>query len=106
MEPHITGNGLGRGAVGRDNRLFVEAVLWMVRTGSVWRDLPDEFGDWNNVFRRFTRWSNKGLWHRIFAVMRDDSEFNYTIDNDIVMTREGRRHRGLKITSYAAAVAK
>jgi hypothetical protein len=42
--------------------MFVEGALWMVRTGSPWRDLPKAFGDWNSVFRRFSRWSIKGVW--------------------------------------------
>ena len=45
--------------------MFVEGVLWIVRTCSPWRDLPAAFGDWNSVFRRFSRWSLKGMWRRI-----------------------------------------
>lgn len=52
--------------------MFVEAVLWIVRTGSPWRDLPQVFGPWNSVFRRFSRWSYKGIWWRIFSAMSDD----------------------------------
>lgn len=44
-----------RGSTGRDNRMFVEGVLCIVRTGSPWRDLPGGFGAWNSVFRRFSR---------------------------------------------------
>lgn len=47
MAPHIIGDGRTRGSSGRDNRMFVEAVLWIVRTGSPWRDLPEVFGSWN-----------------------------------------------------------
>ncbi len=61
---HTTTIVLGRpdqkGSTGRDNRMFVEGVLWIVRTGSPWRDLPAAFGEWNSVFRRFSRWSLKG----------------------------------------------
>jgi putative transposase len=55
--------------------MFVEGVLWIVRTGSPWRDLPEAFGDWNSVFRRFSRWSLKGVWWRIFEAMSDDPDF-------------------------------
>jgi transposase len=55
------------------------SVLWIVRTGSPWRDLPEAFGDWNSVFRRFSRWSSKGVWWRIFEAMSDDPDFEYLI---------------------------
>ena len=48
------------GRTAADNRLFVEAVLWIARTGSPWRDLPPEFGPWNSVYQRFARWSRRG----------------------------------------------
>jgi putative transposase len=56
MAPLIIGRPDQKGSTGRDNRMFVEGVLWIVRTGSPWRDLPEVFGDWNSVFRRFSRW--------------------------------------------------
>ena len=61
MAPLIIGRPDQKGSTGRDNRMFVEGVLWIVRTGSPWRDLPEAFGDWNSVFRRFSRWSLKGF---------------------------------------------
>src|SRR5271169_4572118 len=57
MASLIIGRPDQKGSTGRGNRMFVEDVLWIVRTGSPWRDLPDAFGDWNSVFRRFSRWS-------------------------------------------------
>ena len=78
-----------RGSTGRDNRMFVEGVLWIVRTGSPWRDLPEAFGEWNSVFRRFSRWSRKGVWQRIFAAMSDDHDFEYLIiDSTIVRAHQ------------------
>ena len=75
MAPLIIGRPDQKGSTGRDNRMFVEGVLWIVRTGSPWRDLPETFGDWNSVFRRFSRWSIKGVWYRIFEAMSDDPDF-------------------------------
>src|SRR5260370_35703744 len=79
MAPPIIGRPDQKGSTGCDNRMFVEGGLWIVRTGSPWRDLPEAFGDWNSVFRRFSRWSMKGLWWRIFESMSDDPDFEYLI---------------------------
>ncbi|WKW52490.1 IS5 family transposase [Rhodomicrobium lacus] len=76
---HIIGDERTRGSSGRDNRMFVEGVLWIVRTGSPWRDLPEVFGAWNSAFRRFSRWSRKGVWWRMFEAMSDDPDFEYLI---------------------------
>ena len=78
-----------RGSTGRDNRMFVEGVLWIVRTGSPWRDLPEAFGEWNSVFRRFSRWSRKGVWQRVFETLCDDPDFEYLIiDSTIVRAHQ------------------
>ncbi len=50
-----------RGRTGQDNRLFLEAVLWIVRTGSPWRDLPLELGDWHTTYTRFKRWAKQAF---------------------------------------------
>ena len=73
----------GRSA--RDNREFLEAVLWIARTGAPWRDLPDEFGLWNSVFQRFRRWARKGVFERVFEELSVDADFEYVlIDGTIV----------------------
>src|SRR5262245_17988441 len=65
--------------------MFVEAVLWIARTGSPWRELPSIFGKWNSVFVRFNRWSQGGVWQRIFAALAGDPGFEYLIvDSTIV----------------------
>ena len=101
IAPHIIGDERTRGSSGRDNRMFVEAVLWIVRTGAPWRDLPERFGSWNSAFRRFSRWSDKGVWHRIFAAMADDPDFEYLIvDSTIIRAHQhaaGAKRGGLKI---------
>jgi transposase len=89
MAPLIIGRPDQKGSTGRDNRMFVEGVLWIVRTGSPWRDLPEASGDWNSVFGRFSRWSLKGVWWRIFEGMFDDPEFEYLIvDSTIVRAHQ------------------
>jgi transposase len=59
------------GKVAKNNRLFLDAVLWIAKTGAPWRDLPESFGHWNSVWRRFDRWAKKGVWRRVFEVLQD-----------------------------------
>jgi len=62
------------GRPGKDDRRFVEAVLWWRRTGVPWRDLPTEFGPWKTIFNRFDRWSKMGRWKRLFQKLRIDPD--------------------------------
>jgi transposase len=109
IAPLIIGRPDQKGSTGRNNRMFVEGVLWIVRTGAPWRDLPAPFGEWNSVFRRFSRWSKKGIWHRIFVAMSDDPDFEYLIvDSTIVRAHQhaaGAQKGGLKIAPSGAPAA-
>ena len=97
MAPHLPGKPGDPGRSGADNRLFAEAVLWLARTGSPWRDLPEFFGNWNSVFVRFSRWSKDGVCDRLFAAMADDPDFEYImveLDRRPGASTCGRRKRG------------
>ena len=73
------------GVTAKDNRLFVEAVLYRYRAGIPWRDMPTRFGDWNNIARRHRRWSAKGVWQRVFERLAKDADNEYAmIDSTIV----------------------
>ena len=77
------------GRTAADNRLFVEAVLWIARTGSPWRDLPTEYGLWNSTYQRFARWSRRGVWHRVFTELAGDADFEEVfIDSTIVRAHQ------------------
>ena len=96
------------GGTGADNRMFVEAVLWIARTGAPWRDLPVVFGKWNSVFVRFNRWSEGGVWARIFAALADDPDFEYLmLDSTIVRAHQhaAGAKGGLKTRRSAARAA-
>jgi transposase len=89
IEPLISGKAGDKGRHGEDNRLFVDAVLWLVRAGAPWRDLPEEFGKWNSVFRRFRRWARKGVWKRLFTELGENPDFEYLIiDSTIVRAHQ------------------
>jgi putative transposase len=96
MAPHLPGKPGDPGRSGADNRLFVEAVLWLARTGSPWRDLPEFFGNWNSVFVRFSRWSKDGVWDRLFAAMADDPDFEYIMIDSTIVRAAGKKG-GLKL---------
>ena len=76
MEPHCLGKPSDPGRTGGDNRLFVEAVLWIARTGSPWRDLPPLFGKWNTVFKRYRDWVKADVFARLFDACRTSRTWN------------------------------
>jgi transposase len=77
------------GVTARDNRQFVEAVLYRYRAGIPWRDLPDRFGDWKNVHRRHSRWAAFGVWQRLFKVLSAAADNEYAmIDSTIVRAHQ------------------
>ena len=85
----VPGKAGDSGASGKDNRLFVDAVLWIARTGAPWRDLPPELGSWSSTRRRFDRWSARGAWGRLFAALADDPDFeDVVIDATVVRAHQ------------------
>jgi len=85
LEPMLPGKVADPGRTGDNNRLFIEAVLWIARTGSPWRNLPAEFWLWNGVYMRFARWSNNGVWQKVFAEPAKDADFEEVfLDGTIV----------------------
>ena len=89
IERFLPGKATDRGVTATNNRLFVEAVLWIIRTGSPWRDLPADFGHWHRVYVRYNRWSKKGIWERIFTTMSDDPDLEYlVVDGSIVRVHQ------------------
>lgn len=77
------------GVTAKDNRLFVEAVLYRYRAGLPWRDLPERFGPWKAVHTRFSRWARAGVWERVFKHLAADADNEYAmIDSTIVRAHQ------------------
>lgn len=89
IEHLLPGKASDPGCTARDNRRFVEAVLWIMRTGSPWRDLPAEFGHWHRTYVRFSRWRKSGVWERMATAMRGDADTEHLfLDSTIVRAHQ------------------
>lgn len=90
IEPLLPGKPGDPGRHGQDNRAFVNAVLWVIRSGANWQHLPKEqAANWKTVHKRFTRWARAGVWEKIFAVLLKDRKNDYlAIDSTIVKAHQ------------------
>lgn len=95
MEPLCLGKVGDRGRSGRNNRLFLEAVLWIARTGSPWRDLPESFGNWSTAYSRYSDWAKAGVFDRIFEAMSDEPDLEYAMV-DATVVKVHRHGQGAK----------
>ena len=85
------------GATAKDNRLFVEAVLYRYRAGIPWRDLPERFGDWKKVHTRFGRWAKGGVWAKLFRHLAGEADNEYAmIDSTIVRAQRQQSCRSVR----------
>src|ERR1700682_5947621 len=80
----LPGKPCDSGWVAKDNRLFVDAILYVARTGVPWRDLPERFGNWDTVYKRFNRWSKKGTWQAVFEALQDTDLEWLIVDSTVV----------------------
>lgn len=77
LEPLLPGRRGCWGGIAQDNRRFINAVLWIVRTGAPWRDLPPCYGGWSNTHRRFIRWRDNGVWERLLGGLIDEPDMEW-----------------------------
>src|SRR5262245_7639058 len=86
------------GVTAKDNRLFLDAVLWIAKTGAPWRDLPERFGNSNSVWKRFERWTRKGRWQKIFEALQDPDLEWLILDSTVVRAHQHAAGAGKKAT--------
>jgi transposase len=89
IEGFLPGREGSVGVTAKDNRLFVEGVLYRYRTGIPWRDLPKQFGDFRVVHLRHSRWNKRGVWEKMLKVLAEDADNEYAmIDSTIVRAHQ------------------
>lgn len=89
IAPLLAGKAGDPGRSGDDNRLFVNGVLWVLRSGARWSDLPGRYGKHKSVHKRFTRWAKTGVWERVFASLTEDRDNRYLmLDSTLVRAHQ------------------
>jgi transposase len=88
IEDFLPGRAGDPGVTAKDNRLFVDAVLWIGKTGAPWRDIPERFGKWNSVWKRFDRWAAKGVWLRVFEALKDPDLEWLILDSTVIRAHQ------------------
>ena len=86
--PLLSGKPGDPGRNAEDNRRFINAVLWIARTGAPWSDLPERFGKYDTVFQRFNRWAKKGRWHAIFEALQEPDLEQIMLDSSVVRAHQ------------------
>ena len=89
IAPLLPGKVGDPGRTALDNRLFVNSVLWVLRSGAHWRDLPERYGKWKSAHKRFSRWAATGVWDRVFADLIKDRDNQYLmLDSTLVRAHQ------------------
>lgn len=93
FSPENTGK---RGRPSKDNRMMLNAMVWIAQSGAPWRNLPGRYGSWENVYSRFRKWIDDGFLDNIFCILGMDAELNgISIDASIVQDHQhGARKDG------------
>lgn len=80
IEPLLPKREGKRGRPPKDHRLVLNGILWIIRTGAPWRDLPERYGPWQTVYSRFRRWRQRGVWDRLFAAVQQEADAQGRLD--------------------------
>lgn len=111
IKDHMPGRQGTKGVTAKDNRLFFDALIRMARTGCPWRDLPEEFGKWNSVFKRFDRWVKSGVLNKILDILTRESDFEWVmVDSSVIRAhlsaagaKGGKKRRRLVVLKVVSA---
>ena len=89
LAPLLPGKAGDPGRTASDNRLFVNGVLWVLRSGAHWCDLPERYGKWKSLHQRFARWAKAGVWERVFEALIEDADNEYLmLDSTLVRAHQ------------------
>jgi putative transposase len=89
IAPVLPGKAGDPGRTAADNRLFVNGVLWVLRSGAHWHDLPPRYGKYKSVHKRFTRWAKAGVWERVFELLIKERDNQYLmLDTTLVRAHQ------------------
>ena len=79
LAPHLPGRPGKWDKVAKDNRKFINAVSWIIRTGAPWRDLPPYYGKWNTYAKRYRRWVKNGTWTKLLKIFANEPELEWLL---------------------------
>lgn len=73
----------------KPHRAIIEGILWIMRTGAPWRDLPPEYGPWRTCYTRFNRWIEKGIWKSVWDLLKEDIDHeNFSVDGSYIKAHQ------------------
>lgn len=89
IEHLLPGKPTDPGASARDNRLFIDAILWIARTGAPWPDLPERFGKYDTAYQRFNRWAKSGVLAHVMEILGGDADLeSLLIDSTVIRAHQ------------------
>jgi len=102
----LPGKATDPGVTAKDNRLFVNAIIYRYQTGIPWRAMPQEFGDFRVLHTRFSRWAKRGIWDKIFKSLTHDADHEYEMtDSSVVRAHQHSAGAQKKLESKQLGVA-
>lgn len=96
IAPMLPGKASDPGRTAADNRLFVNAVLWVLRSGARWSEIPERYGKHKSVHKRFTRWARAGVWERLFEALSRDRDNEYLMIDSAIVRAHAQAATGQK----------